>query len=512
MKSALWLILFLALTLVTRCWNYADVFVADKIYFVDGDCYSRMTRARMVYEHPGTIVRHHDFENFPQGIAPHTTAPMDYLIAWLAWLLRPFTSQPLDLAGAIISPLLGLGTTAFLWYWALDLIQHFRKLMLLLASLSPILAHGTVLGRPDHQSLLIFLLTAGLGAELAMARTVSVKWSVISGVAWGLSFWVSLYEPLILAAVVIGVQLFFFRAKLFARERLWGLGIGVAILATALLIEGWHVQLPDEATRIYFLRWKQTVGELSTVNILSPLVFRWVGFGLFVAPMLLIARLRDARRSIIMLALLTVTFVLTLSQLRWGYFFALVFAISLPWQLSPFEKRPLLVCAVFFASLWPMLRDWEERLRPNDQRLAEIVGQRRDAFWLRDAAEHLEGEGAILAPWWLSPALVYWSGKPALAGSSHESLPGSVETARFYLSETPLEAATVLRERKVSFVLADDPDRVLSTSAGLLGRIKPASALATILYEQPRLAPPFLALAHVNPVFKLFKVEEKLLP
>ncbi len=47
-----------------------------------------MTRARLVAEHPGTVVRHDDFENFPAGVTPHTTAPLDYLIVALAALLR----------------------------------------------------------------------------------------------------------------------------------------------------------------------------------------------------------------------------------------------------------------------------------------------------------------------------------------------------------------------------------------------------------------------------------------
>ena len=68
------------------------------IYFVDPDCYSRMSRARLVAEHPGLIVRQPDFENFPAGISPHTTAPLDYLIVLLAAGLRAFTAQPLDLA------------------------------------------------------------------------------------------------------------------------------------------------------------------------------------------------------------------------------------------------------------------------------------------------------------------------------------------------------------------------------------------------------------------------------
>src|SRR6266702_3319706 len=66
-----------ALILATRCANYQNVFVAGNIYFTDADCYARMTRVRMCAEHPGLILRHHDFENFPQGTTPHTTAPPD---------------------------------------------------------------------------------------------------------------------------------------------------------------------------------------------------------------------------------------------------------------------------------------------------------------------------------------------------------------------------------------------------------------------------------------------------
>ena len=96
------------LILATRCANYQDVFVGGNVYFVDADCYARMTRAQMVREQPGTIIRHHGFENFPQGTTPHTTAPLDYLIVGLSFLLNPFTARPLDLAGAFVSPLLAL--------------------------------------------------------------------------------------------------------------------------------------------------------------------------------------------------------------------------------------------------------------------------------------------------------------------------------------------------------------------------------------------------------------------
>src|SRR2546421_9077492 len=82
-----------ALVLATRCANYQDVFVDGNIYFADADCYARMTRVRMCAQHPGLIVRHHDFENFPTGTDPHTTAPLDYLIVSLSISLKPFTAN-----------------------------------------------------------------------------------------------------------------------------------------------------------------------------------------------------------------------------------------------------------------------------------------------------------------------------------------------------------------------------------------------------------------------------------
>jgi hypothetical protein len=97
-----------AIILATRCANYQDVFVAGNVYFADADCYARMIRVQMVRAEPGLIIRHHAFENFPQGTTPHTTAPLDYLIFGLSLLLNPFTANPIDLAGAFVSPMLAL--------------------------------------------------------------------------------------------------------------------------------------------------------------------------------------------------------------------------------------------------------------------------------------------------------------------------------------------------------------------------------------------------------------------
>ena len=191
--STIEIALLSALILATRCANYQDVFVAGNVYFVDADCYARMTRVRMCHAKPGLIARHHDFENFPQGTTPHTTAPFDYLILGLSLLLKPSTAHTLDLAGAFISPLLALLGGWFLWWWSRRMKFRYRWVTLVLYAISPILVHGTELGRPDHQSLAMLLVTIAICAEWSSqcdgSRAIEVNrsylrtfrlWSIVS--------------------------------------------------------------------------------------------------------------------------------------------------------------------------------------------------------------------------------------------------------------------------------------------------------------------------------------------
>ena len=110
----------LLLTLAADCSNWRQVFDgAGGIDFVDADCYSRMTRVREVCAHPGEVIRRHGFENYPFGTRPHTTIPFDYAVYALRTVLWPFYGgeRALDLAGAWVSPLLGLLTVFVIWLW-----------------------------------------------------------------------------------------------------------------------------------------------------------------------------------------------------------------------------------------------------------------------------------------------------------------------------------------------------------------------------------------------------------
>ena len=505
--NAVELALFSALILSTRCANYQDVLVDGKIYFVDADCYSRMTRVRLVSEHPGLIVRQHAFENFPAGISPHTTAPLDYLIVLLAAGLRPLTTQPLDLAGAIVSPLLALGAGWFLWWWSRRIAWLGRYGMLLLYALSAILVHGTALGRPDQQSLLVVLLLVALAAEWRLQEKPSRGWGIVSGISWGLALWVSLYEPLILFVGLILSLAIAARLQLTARPRRIGWWILLGIVVLAALVERRVPEWPGSEP--FFANWSGTIGELRPVGLTNPIWFYWCSGLLLVSPFLLAVAVRRRILPWFATSLLALCFLLTLWQARWGYFFAVVFLLTIPAQLTVVRPK-WLAGGVVVLALLPLLQFWEGSLWPNDEAAAQRTADRIAMVQWRAAASSLAGpeRAPILAPWWLAPAAAYWSGQPAAAGSSHESLPGIVESARFFLSTSPAEASKILRRHGVKWVLADDGERVAANSAAILGVSAPAAALCLKLDRSSSQAPFFLKLVGENGACRLYQVRD----
>jgi hypothetical protein len=496
------IVLLSGLILATRCANYREVFVSGEIYFADADCFSRMTRVRMCVEDPGIILRHHAFENFPAGTTPHTTAPLDYLIAALSVVLKPLTAQPVDLAGATISPLLALLTGWFLWWWAWQAKLRYRGTLLLLFALSPILVHGTELGRPDHQSLLLGLIAVAVCAEWSLASADSRRWSLVSGAAWGLALWVSFFEPLILLVILLAAQLAASRKTFLTRNRLVGWVVSGAIVLLALAIEQRLPVWPGNSE--IFSNWAATIGELSHVPMNDPIWLRWTGLLLLPLPALLWIAVRRTRTLPLFLAtLLLTTFALTFWQARWAYFFVMLFALALPACLGVIRNR-IAGWLLIVISLFPVLKDWDERLWPNEFQTALIAERRFEAVAWRQAARQIDGP--FLAPWWWSPAVAYWSGQPGVAGSSHEALAGIEQSARFFLAPDSETARGILLKNKVAWVLAYDADRTTANSAVVLGIRAPENPLGRVLDRTPSQAPGFLQLAAQNPACKLFRV------
>ena len=512
------------LILATRCANYPNVFVAGNIYFTDADCYARMTRVQMCSEHPGLIVRHHDFENFPTGTTPHTTAPLDYLILALSILLKPFTGHALDLAGAFVSPLLALLGGWFLWWWSKRLKLKYRWVMLMLYAISPILVHGTELGRPDHQSLLMLLVTIAICAEWSVQRdrapAVEVnppylqtyrRWSIVSGVAWGLAIWTSAYESLVLFLLVMVVSTLKNPKAISARTRRTDWFCFALIVVIALLVERRIPSFSIVYSNPLFQNWANTIGELTHISLANPIWLRWCGYLLLVTPLLIWFRAATTRHERLMpptfvLVLLIATYVLTIWQARWGYFFVMVFAFALPCLLEPIKSRGA-VWIAFFLSIFPILRDWDERLWPSEAEFAIRVEQRNESVQLRDLALSLRSSEIrpFLAPWWLSPSIAYWSGQPGIAGSSHESFDGIADSARFFLCDDWEKGRQILQNHKAEWIFAYDSERVAQNSAAILSQAAPALPLCRVLNRTPGQVPPFLIFAAQNGTCKLYR-------
>jgi hypothetical protein len=532
-----------ALALLARVANVRDVFVDGAIYFIDADCYSRMTRVAAVLEKPGTILRHHEFENYPAGIAPHTTAPLDYLIVSLKWMVdavlfiadRKGTSvlrgQSADVAGAVSSVIFGVLTCLWIAIWAKMMERGAGRSTVLSGmeprpwprgswaaaplffAVSPIVVHGTILGRPDHQALLLLVLAVALGAECRLARTPSRAWCIASGFAWGAALWVSLYEPLVLLVGLLVIWLVCAQQRIFAKERLPWLAAFAAMLLIAWLVEGWRFHPPDRDMFIYLANWNRTIGELRHLNPARPLLYHWLGWGCVASPVLLVIAMRHYRRAFPLLLLLLLVFALTCWQLRWGYFLALVFAMTLPWQLAALRK-PWLAWSFFLVSLWPVAREWDARLFPDRETQDAREHRRADLVLLREAAVAMRAPDRrpFIAPWWMSPALAYWSRQPGIAGSSHESLPGIIDSARLYYAGTAEDAGPILAMRRVRYVLGADPAGIVANATALLELSAPARPFATLLATQPHSVAPFIQPIFSNAFYKVFEVDSTKLP
>jgi len=224
-------------------------------------------------------------------------------------------------------------------------------------------------------------------------------------------------------------------------------------------------------------------------------------------------RRRDGAHGVLAVpvgVLLVATYCLTVWQARWGYFFVLIFALALPVLLAPI-KPAVAVWIAFVLSMFPILRDWDERLWPNEAQLAQRMEKRMESAQIRDLALSLRSPGSpevhpFLAPWWLSPSIAYWSGQPGVAGSSHEGLNGIEHSARFFLSEDLQKAREILEQRGVAWVFAYDSDRVAQNSAAILNEPRPLQPLCRVLDRTPSQVPPFLIFFAQNPTCKLYGV------
>lgn len=480
--------------------RWGDVFADKDIYFLDPDCYSRMTRAAMILHGEGPSLRFHTFENAPLGVTPHTTAPLDLLIAGASRL-----TGSLDTAGAWISPVFGMVflVGAAIWSWR----RKFGGAALTMLALSPVVAHGFSIGRPDHQGLLMLLVGVGLVSEWALWNG-SRRAGWISALAWAMALWVSLYEPLVMLVLCLALRGIVLQRNILENAVRPALVFG-ALCCAFLTFDGLRLPPTNPDVRAYFGSWAATIGELRSAGWTG--IVAWAGWLAPVAPALLAWQgfREKSRRVLALAALLGLLLALTFWSARWGYFLVIGYALALPVVLARFRSA-WLAWPTLVVSLWPVASAWDRDLFPEGESRQRRQEMRAENVLLRSLTEPIRQlpPGPILAPWWVSPALAYWSGRAFVAGSSHQSLPGIVFTARFYTESSPERAQTLLAERGVAGVVGDDPNRLLETSGTLLS-LPPSRTNAAMAVRLTRHnPPPFLKPVATNAFFSLWKVEK----
>jgi hypothetical protein len=509
--------LFLLLAIYAACLLALEGPRADRedVFFVDADCYSRMTRVLLLAEvEPwttrddggGLILRRQSFENHPDGIQSHATFPLDGLIL-LGGRLLGGQREHFEEAGRWVSPVLGGLLLVGFWTWAVWRMRWGAAAWpgLLILAFSPILLHGFALGRPDHQSLTVLLCGLAILVEAAWRslphqgnhRSSDTVTGVVAGLLWGAALWVTWFEPLILwlASSVFWALLAWRKNK-----RGWWLGEvktrGATLLVAAgvILLEGWPDSgLPAEYQETFW-RWSRQIGELQGIPFWNGLPL-WTGWLTLLVPFWLAwaGRKESSGTAWWLGFLLVLTVVLMGWHGRWGYFVALLagLGVSAGFFLLPRNRVVRsLVWAGFLLGLWPFLGELDRLLFPPDARqqlFAVQMEERREARalagWMREETTQGKQDGGLLAPWWITPSMVYWSGVPGVGGSSHQSLPGISHSARFWWSEEPEHWMQLLEERAVRWVLVAPPEDTLRMAGTLHPELTAADAEQTAGYR-----------------------------
>jgi hypothetical protein len=492
---------------------------------VEADCYSQLARVQRILHGQGLIQNHFTVENWPEGLVPSTTAPFDYVILLFYAPLTLFTKYPLDWAGAIVSPALWLGLVLFMMIFrSREFTLSGRTLFVIGSALLPALIWATAFGRPRHQSLILVLMAMGLVAEYErwqIELTPKRAWNIFAGIVWGLACWTSLFEPMIVVFALITFNLIARR-----RENLAFLvSFGVVIVAM-IGVEGDHIftnlyniyDLTPE-NRAYSLNWLSTIAEVQPMT-LSGFVQQCTSLSFIVIlPFVAWRLLRESgsRKTDLLLVLLTVLLaLLTFAQKRWIYYANLteLLVIVRYFQVAPTRWPRVLIVVLFLLGAL-----YDDRVQISARLYTAAAQPSLDSARI---ARSIDGTGGIMAPWWISPGLLYFSGQPIVSGSSHSGITGIVASAQFFSATSWADAERILKERKVRWIVAWDDQTVyngeqyvyplLNNSRQILGlpsysdddKAVAERTVAQVLVEDSDV-PTWIRLRNVTPQLKLYE-------
>lgn len=493
--------IFLGMTLGVGLWLrwiYPNPFLVEgSPIMVDSDCYTRLHRVALILQGKGWFWSFHDFENYPFGIIPHTTFPLDGLLVLLSWAMKPFTTIPLDWAGIFISPLLFgvLMISLFFLRFRFSLDRYSWAILGIGLAVMPGFVWATPFGRPDHQSLLMVLIFGALLLEPLRWGVEGQRFSYVLGGIWALAIWTSFYEPLVVLAFLVGINLLFRK-----REQLPFLGSCVVVVVISQVIDGFRFKNWTYLGEKNLTQWFHSIGETRSLSVQEFfLIFTIV---IIFIPLLVYfyrSRIEDRKWLLVLSFMSLALVVMTVFQKRWLYFspIPLVLLFSLIWKVM---DRPLrwglgliLLIHIYVSTMY---------LKSSSSAETPFAGE------IQVLSKSIQGKGSIVAPWWISPSLLYYSGLPIVASSSHQSIEGTVEVSRFYMGTSWSEAEAFFQRRGVQWIVAYREDYVLENAAEVLGeKVNPSRLTWAHRLWATEMLPSALKLRSVTPQFRLYEYQ-----
>lgn len=222
------------------------IFTPSGVLFVDPDDFMRLVRVRSIMEGGPRIIRRDTQINWPHGVEPHWTAPMDYLLVVANALFGGFSRQDDRLAGTAAWVPVWLGLA-----YSLVMMAMIRRACgwgpALVAGgmivLSPAYHRVFQLGHPDHHCLLELLFAISVAAwvprrdDRGPARIPARSMVLVGGFTMGLAIWIAPQAVPVWAAILFGATFATFhatpedRAIWATRRRDWSLAaLGVVVL------------------------------------------------------------------------------------------------------------------------------------------------------------------------------------------------------------------------------------------------------------------------------------------
>jgi hypothetical protein len=504
-----------------------------RAWAIEADCYSQLARVQRILRGDGLIQSHFKVENWPEGLVPSTTAPFDYAILLLYLPLTLVTKYPLDWAGALVSPALWAGLVLF---WMLFRSREFtlvgRAMLIIGTAAFPAIIWGTACGRPRHQSLIIALLAVAFTFEYErwhLDLSSKKALNVAAGIVWGLACWTSLFEPPFIFVLLVVYNLIVRRRE--SPGFLISFGF---VMLFALMLEGSHIFVPSPEYYDPLKRWLATVAEVRGIATFRQFMTSMTMITIFL-PFIawrLLAREGDRRTDWFLVLMTTALMIVTVNQTRWFYYATLgeIFILARYAQIELQRSRMpvfvlllagrVLMLGILFLGLF--CSDYVEYTGAKAMKVPN-----QPSVELAEIARSIDKPGGIMAPWWLSPGLLYFSGQPIVAGSSHCGISGIVASAKFFSSTSWPDAERILRDRKVRWVVVyDDEDfghpaldfsyPVLNNSRQILG-LDPytddqeveagATVWRNLVSDQPEYIPHDLRLRAVADQFKLYEYD-----